>query len=139
MDGQFCLEHDAPMPQKLAETWPRQHPSPPQFYIRNYALSLRITHLCSTFIKHFQEPSFSGHYVLPWRIMHLCSIFLKHFREPLSSGHYVLSLRIVHLCSIFHQAFWGAFVEWALCSFIKDSTSLFNLHQAFSGAFGSLC
>ncbi len=116
---------------------------PPPFYIRNYALSLRITHLCSTFIKHFQEPSFSGHYVLPWRIthlcstfikhfqepsfsghsvlpwriMHLCSIFIKHFREPLSSGHYVLSSRIAHLCSTFikhFQKLWGAFVEWAL-------------------------
>jgi len=39
-----------------------------------------------------------------------------------------------------HQAFWGAFVKWALCSFIRglDCTSLFILHQAFSGAFGSL-
>jgi hypothetical protein len=35
-----------------------------------------------------------------------------------------------------HQAFWGAFVEWALCSFIEDCASLFDLHQAF---WGSLC
>jgi hypothetical protein len=34
-----------------------------------------------------------------------------------------------------HEAFSGALIQWALCSSTEDYASLFDLHQAFWGAF----